>query len=126
MSKPLQLLNQIYGYPCFQGLQQEVIEHVLSGGSGLVLMPTGGGKSLCYQIPALIFDGLTIVVSPLIALMQDQASALHELGVRKVQHGDFDPAQAEELLGECRSLLRTLASTAAAPPARTRTRSSRG
>lgn len=81
MSKPLQLLNQIYGYPCFQGLQQEVIEHVLSGGSGLVLMPTGGGKSLCYQIPALIFDGLTIVVSPLIALMQDQVAGLKELGI---------------------------------------------
>lgn len=81
MSKPLQLLNQIYGYPCFQGLQQEVIEHVLSGGSGLVLMPTGGGKSLCYQIPALIFDGLTIVVSPLIALMQDQVAGLREIGI---------------------------------------------
>lgn len=78
---PLQILNDIYGYHEFQGLQREVIQHVIDGGSGLVLMPTGGGKSLCYQIPALILDGLTIVISPLIALMQDQVSTLKELGI---------------------------------------------
>lgn len=78
---PLQILNQVYGYPYFQGRQEEVINHIISGGSGLVLMPTGGGKSICYQIPAIIFDGITIVVSPLIALMQDQVASLKELGI---------------------------------------------
>lgn len=81
MSKPLQILNNVYGYPCFQGQQEQIINHVIAGGSALVLMPTGGGKSLCYQIPALIFNGITIVVSPLVALMQDQVEALLELGI---------------------------------------------
>jgi ATP-dependent DNA helicase RecQ len=78
---PLQVLKKTFGYPAFQGRQQEVIAHVLAGGSGLVLMPTGGGKSLCFQVPALCLDGLAIVISPLIALMQDQVDALKQLGV---------------------------------------------
>ncbi len=73
---PLKLLNRIYGYPSFRGKQESIIRHVLGGGSCLVLMPTGGGKSLCYQIPAMIRPGLALVISPLIALMQDQVSAL--------------------------------------------------
>jgi len=81
-NKALEVLKTVFGYPRFRGQQQVIIEHVVNGGSGLVLMPTGGGKSLCYQIPAIVNDGLTIVVSPLIALMQDQVSALHQLGVR--------------------------------------------
>jgi ATP-dependent DNA helicase RecQ len=79
---PLDVLRTVWGYPAFRGLQEEVIRHVLAGGDALVLMPTGGGKSLCYQVPALCLDGLTVVVSPLIALMQDQVSALSQLGVR--------------------------------------------
>ncbi len=79
---PLDVLREVWGYPAFRGLQEEVIRHVLAGGEGLVLMPTGGGKSLCYQVPALCLDGLTVVVSPLIALMQDQVAALTQLGVR--------------------------------------------
>ncbi len=79
---PLDVLRTVWGYPAFRGLQEEVIHHVLSGGDALVLMPTGGGKSLCYQVPALCLEGLTVVVSPLIALMQDQVSALSQLGVR--------------------------------------------
>ncbi len=78
----LQLLQHVWGYPAFRGMQREVIDHVVAGGDALVLMPTGGGKSLCYQIPALIREGLGIVVSPLIALMQDQVAALRELGLR--------------------------------------------
>ena len=78
----LSLLNDVFGYPSFRGHQAEVIDHVAGGGDALVLMPTGGGKSLCYQIPALIRDGVGVVVSPLIALMQDQVDALAELGVR--------------------------------------------
>ena len=79
---PLTILREVWGYPGFRGLQAEVVRHVLAGGDALVLMPTGGGKSLCYQVPALCLDGLTLVVSPLIALMQDQVAALTQLGVR--------------------------------------------
>lgn len=75
------VLRDIFGYASFRGDQQAIIETLLDGGNAMVLMPTGGGKSLCYQIPALLLDGLTIVVSPLIALMQDQVSALQQLGV---------------------------------------------
>ena len=75
-------LERVFGYDAFRGPQQAVIEHVAGGGHALVLMPTGGGKSLCYQIPALMREGIGVVVSPLIALMQDQVAALREAGVR--------------------------------------------
>lgn len=81
---PLQVLNEIFGYPAFRGRQAEVIDHVLLGGSALVLMPTGGGKSLCYQVPALCRSGVALVISPLIALMRDQVEALRQVGVRAV------------------------------------------
>jgi len=77
-----QILHDIFGYPAFRGEQQAIVEHVAAGGDALVLMPTGGGKSLCYQIPALLRPGVGIVVSPLIALMQDQVDALRQLGVK--------------------------------------------
>ena len=79
---PIELLNEVFGYPAFRGHQAEIIEHVAGGGDALVLMPTGSGKSLCYQIPALLREGVGVVVSPLISLMQDQVAALAELGVR--------------------------------------------
>jgi ATP-dependent DNA helicase RecQ len=79
---PLEILNTTFGYQSFRGRQQEIIEHVVDGGDCLVLMPTGGGKSLCYQIPALVRPGLGVVVSPLIALMKDQVDALRQAGVR--------------------------------------------
>ena len=79
---PQAVLREVFGFPAFRGFQREVIEHVAGGGDALVLMPTGGGKSLCYQIPALIRDGVGVVISPLIALMADQVAALRELGVR--------------------------------------------
>ncbi|MEY6433917.1 DNA helicase RecQ, partial [Thioalkalicoccus limnaeus] len=79
---PIEVLRRVFGYPSFRGAQQEIVEHVTAGGDALVLMPTGGGKSLCYQIPALLRPGTAIVVSPLIALMQDQVDALRQLGVR--------------------------------------------
>ncbi len=78
----LAILNRVFGYASFRGPQQQIVAHVASGGDALVLMPTGGGKSLCYQIPALLRDGIGVVISPLIALMQDQVDALRELGVR--------------------------------------------
>ncbi len=77
----LRILHSVFGYSAFRGSQRAIIEHVASGGDALVLMPTGGGKSLCYQIPALMRPGTAIVVSPLIALMQDQVEALRQLGV---------------------------------------------
>ncbi len=80
--KPLHLLNTVFGYPAFRGAQREIVEHVVAGGDALVLMPTGGGKSLCYQLPALLREGTALVISPLIALMQDQVAALRQLGVR--------------------------------------------
>ncbi|PLC53082.1 DNA helicase RecQ [Pollutimonas nitritireducens] len=78
----LETLQQVFGYDSFRGDQQAIIDHVVQGGDALVLMPTGGGKSLCYQIPALVRPGTGVVISPLIALMQDQVDALLELGVR--------------------------------------------
>ncbi|MEV5278559.1 DNA helicase RecQ [Streptomyces sp. NPDC051994] len=81
-SEARQTLHRIFGYESFRGAQGEVIEHVVAGGDAIVLMPTGGGKSLCYQIPALVRPGTGVVVSPLIALMQDQVDALRALGVR--------------------------------------------
>src|SRR5690606_34281783 len=78
----LETLQQVFGYDSFRGDQQAIIDHVVQGGDALVLMPTGGGKSLCYQIPALVRPGVGVVISPLIALMQDQVDALIELGVR--------------------------------------------
>ncbi|SEP18783.1 DNA helicase RecQ [Amycolatopsis saalfeldensis] len=78
----LETLHRVFGYDAFRGDQAEIVEHVISGGDALVLMPTGGGKSLCYQIPALVRPGVGVVISPLIALMQDQVDALRNLGVR--------------------------------------------
>jgi ATP-dependent DNA helicase RecQ len=78
----LEVLNRVFGYPAFRGEQAAIVEHVAGGGDALVLMPTGAGKSLCYQIPSLLRPGTGVVISPLIALMQDQVEALAQLGVR--------------------------------------------
>ena len=84
-SAPLSVLNEVFGYPAFRGQQAAIVEHLCAGGDALVLMPTGGGKSLCYQVPAIVRHrrdrGVAIVVSPLIALMHDQVGALEEAGV---------------------------------------------
>ncbi|MDE2118934.1 MAG: DNA helicase RecQ [Betaproteobacteria bacterium] len=82
MTPAQKILHDVFGYPAFRDAQQAIVEHVGTGGDALVLMPTGGGKSLCYQIPALLRRGVGIVVSPLIALMQDQVDALRQLGVK--------------------------------------------
>jgi ATP-dependent DNA helicase RecQ len=81
-ASPLHLLSTVFGHRGFRGAQEAIVSHVAGGGDALVLMPTGGGKSLCYQLPALLRKGTALVVSPLIALMQDQVAALRQLGVR--------------------------------------------
>ncbi|MFE4702041.1 DNA helicase RecQ [Streptomyces sp. NPDC056738] len=105
-SEALAALHRVFGYDAFRGEQQAIIEHVVAGGDAVVLMPTGGGKSLCYQIPSLVRPGTGVVVSPLIALMQDQVDALRALGVRAGfmnSTQDFDErrvVEAEFLAGE--------------------------
>jgi len=97
--KPEEVLHRVFGYESFRLLQGDIIREVVSGGDALVLMPTGGGKSLCYQVPALVRSGTAIVVSPLIALMQDQVAALTELGVKAAflnSTMDFHQAQETE------------------------------
>ena len=81
-TSPRDILHHYFGYDSFRGQQEAIVETVIAGGDALVLMPTGGGKSLCYQVPALAREGTAVVVSPLIALMQDQVAALLQAGVR--------------------------------------------
>ncbi|HLD68275.1 MAG TPA: DNA helicase RecQ [Pseudomonas sp.] len=91
----LRILKDIFGYDSFRGRQGAIIERVAGGGDALVLMPTGGGKSLCFQVPALLRDGLAVVVSPLIALMEDQVATLEELGVAAVALNSTLSAEAQ-------------------------------
>lgn len=96
---PEQVLHEVFGYESFRPLQGDIVREVVNGGDALVLMPTGGGKSLCYQVPALVRPGTAIVISPLIALMQDQVNALRQLGVRAAflnSTMDFEQARATE------------------------------
>jgi ATP-dependent DNA helicase RecQ len=98
MSDAPEVLRRVFGYDSFRPGQQEIIDHVIAGGDALVLMPTGGGKSLCYQLPALVRAGTGVVISPLIALMQDQVDALQALGVRAgFLNSAQDPAQRREV-----------------------------
>jgi ATP-dependent DNA helicase RecQ len=95
ITPPLETLRRVFGHQQFHGAQHEIVEHVIAGGDALVLMPTGGGKSLCYQLPALLRPGTAVVVSPLIALMQDQVAALRQLGIRAAfLNSTLDPARA--------------------------------
>jgi len=96
---PEQILHEVFGYDSFRPLQGDIVREVVNGGDALVLMPTGGGKSLCYQVPALVRPGTAIVISPLIALMQDQVAALRELGVKAAflnSTMDFEQARSTE------------------------------
>src|SRR6266478_5128375 len=79
---PLRVLREVFGFDIFRGQQHAILEHVVAGGDAVVLMPTGGGKSVCYQVPALLRPGVGVVISPLIALMKDQVDALRQAGVR--------------------------------------------
>ncbi len=98
VSDASEVLHRVFGYDSFRAGQQDIIDHVIGGGDALVLMPTGGGKSLCYQIPALVRPGVGVVISPLIALMQDQVDALTNLGVRAgFLNSTQDPGQRREV-----------------------------
>lgn len=100
---PLELLQAVYGYSEFRGDQAAIIDHALAGNDALVLMPTGGGKSLCYQIPSLLRPGLGIVVSPLIALMRDQVRALDQLGVRSAYlNSSLPPSEQDDVIVQAR------------------------
>jgi ATP-dependent DNA helicase RecQ len=92
---PEEILHKTFGFPEFRGLQSDAVHHVTNGGDALVLMPTGGGKSICYQVPALARGGLGLVVSPLIALMDDQVAALRQLGISAgALHSELDPDES--------------------------------
>ena len=97
MNTPALILKDTFGYDTFRPLQQEVITNVLARRDTLAVMPTGGGKSLCYQIPSLIFDGLTVVISPLISLMKDQVEQLRAFGVASVfLNSSLSPQEYQE------------------------------
>ena len=92
------MLREVFGFDSFRGQQLAIIEHVVAGGDAVVLMPTGGGKSVCYQIPALLRSGVGVVVSPLIALMKDQVDALRQAGVRAAAlNSRLSPGEAAEI-----------------------------
>jgi ATP-dependent DNA helicase RecQ len=95
--EPIEVLSRVFGFKAFRGLQQAAVEHVTGGKDALVLMPTGGGKSVCYQVPALCRPGTALVISPLIALMDDQIAALRQLGVAAgALHSELEPAEAAD------------------------------
>src|SRR6516162_2448865 len=95
---PLGVLRDVFGFESFRGQQLAIIEQVIAGGDAVVLMPTGGGKLLCYQVPALLRPGLGVVVSPLIALMKDQVDALRQAGVRAAAlNSRLAPGEAGEV-----------------------------
>jgi ATP-dependent DNA helicase RecQ len=96
--EPASVLHRVFGFTGFRGQQEQVVNHVVAGGDALVLAPTGGGKSICFQVPALCRPGTAVIVSPLIALMDDQVAALRQLGVAAgALHSDLDPAEARSI-----------------------------
>ncbi|MCJ7797789.1 MAG: DEAD/DEAH box helicase, partial [Thermoleophilia bacterium] len=100
-----EVLRRVFGYPEFRPNQAEIVHHVVAGGDAFVLMPTGGGKSLCYQIPAILRVGVGVVVSPLISLMKDQVDALQVLGVAAARlDSSLEPGEARDVLNRLRGM----------------------
>ncbi|HEY6612652.1 MAG TPA: DEAD/DEAH box helicase, partial [Pseudomonas sp.] len=100
LDSALRTLKDVFGYDAFRGNQARIIQRLSEGGDALVLMPTGGGKSLCFQVPALLRDGVAVVVSPLIALMDDQVATLDELGVAAVALNSTQTAEEQREIAE--------------------------
>ena len=95
---PREILKTVYGYDAFRGPQARIVDHVIAGNNAIALMPTGGGKSLCYQIPAIARPGMGLIVSPLLALMADQVAALRQAGVRAAAlNSDLPPDERRDL-----------------------------
>ncbi|NNL78904.1 MAG: DEAD/DEAH box helicase, partial [Flavobacteriaceae bacterium] len=102
MKKPIDILEQYWSFKAFRPLQEEIIQAVLEGDDVFTLLPTGGGKSLCYQVPTLVFDGLCIVVSPLIALMKDQVETLKKKGIKALAlTSDYRSSEIDTMLDNC-------------------------
>ena len=97
-SSPADVLHRVFGFPAFRGVQEDVVSRTLQGQSTLAVMPTGAGKSLCYQLPAVILDGTCIVISPLIALMHDQLRAASAVGIRAATLTSADNNRAETII----------------------------
>ena len=103
MTEPVDILRRYWGHDSFRPLQEEIIKSFLSGNDTIGLLPTGGGKSITFQVPALIFDGLTIVVSPLISLMKDQVDNLFDRGIRAVYfHSGLTRRETKLAIDRCR------------------------
>src|SRR5690606_33838355 len=101
---PLDILGEVFGHAAFRGQQQAVVEHVIAGGDAVVLFPTGAGKSICFQVPALCRPGVAIVISPLIALMRDQVEALRQAGVAAAAlNSSITAAEADEVRRQLRA-----------------------
>src|SRR5690606_12076385 len=101
---PVGILRDVFGHAAFRGLQEDVVGHVIAGGDAVVLFPTGAGKSVCYQIPALCRPGVAIVVSPLIALMRDQVEALRQAGVAAAMlNSSLSPDEARQVREQLRA-----------------------
>ena len=95
--KALEVLKKYWGYPGFRGLQGDIVEHCLSGNNTIGLLPTGGGKSICYQVPGLVLPGVTLVISPLVALMSDQQKGLEDRGIKSYHFkGTYSPRKLDE------------------------------
>ena len=95
---PREVLRRVFGFPAFRGLQEAAVQHITDGGDALVLMPTGGGKSVCYQVPALCRPGTAVIISPLIALMDDQVAAMRQLGVDAgALHSEAEPDEVRRV-----------------------------
>ena len=107
---PAEILQNIFGHEEFRSLQEDIIKHILDGRDALIVLPTGGGKSLCYQLPALIFNGVTVVVSPLISLMEDQVMQLQQRNVsatylnHTVEHSEYVATMHRVKRGEVKLL----------------------
>ena len=93
-------LKKYFGFNQFKGLQEQVVKSIITGNNTFVIMPTGGGKSVCYQIPAIMADGLTVVISPLISLMQDQETNLNKIGVAAKSLTSFNTPEEQEMIKE--------------------------